>query len=165
MMKKSRFIFYLFFLVLLSCKTTRLPEQSSNASDEKIAAGNGIKTEKKIIGRPANSEAKITATLLSIDFSRDSSDANSPCFKAPCHALIRIEKIERKGRLFHVPGSDEISVFFTFTLYPSDENLFPGSGKKYPGLKVNDKFEAVIESRPSMNGESRYIISDYKKSE
>lgn len=168
--KNFLIISYLFFLALVSCKTASLTEKADKAGDpKKISEEKNIKSAEKINDRPvsgnANAEAKITATVISIDPARDSSDTNSPCFKAPCYAGIRIEKIERKGSLFHVPGSSEITVFFTYTLHPTDKNLFPGSEKSYPGLKINDKFEAVIDSRPSINEGTRYAVYDYKKIE
>ncbi len=113
----------------------------------------------------ASNEAKIIATVIEIDESRDSSDINSPCYKAPCLANIRIEKIERKGNLFHTPESNEITAFFIYTLHPTNEDLFPNFGKWHPGLKINDKFEAIIESRPTINEGRRFIIYDYKKLE
>lgn len=109
----------------------------------------------------AATEAKITATLVSIEESRDSTDRTSACYKAPCFAKIKIESLERKGNLFRVPDSLVVDAFFVYTLYPTYEDLFPQMGKYYPGLKINDKFEAIIESRISFNDRTQYVIYDY----
>lgn len=144
--------------MLASCKSAKVSDS------EKIFSGKNKAPDQSISGN-ASGEAKIIATVISIDNTRDSSDVNSPCFKAPCFANIRIEKIEKKGSLFHVPESGEVTAFFIFTLRPTNEDLFPNMGKWYPGLKINDKFEAIIESRPSMNENIRYTIYDYRKIE
>lgn len=166
MLKKNPVFLYLLFSAFFSCRSVSDTKIKTAGENTEKISGN---PKEKNIGQPssgnASSQARIIATIIKIDESRDSSDSKSPCFKAPCMANIRIEKFERKGSLFHIPESNEITAFFIYTLHATNEDLFPNLGKWYPGLKINDKFEAIIESRPSIAEGNRFIIYEYKKIE
>lgn len=157
---KKKFLFPLyFFSFFLSCK------HSEKISSEKEVPKENKNTETSFSATPASNEAKVIATIISIDETRDSSDINSACYKAPCIAYIRLEKMNEKGSLFKVPPdlSLEIKVNFPFTLWATTEDLFPKAGKQFPGLKINDKFEAIIQSRMAPGDEVNYVIYEYKK--
>ena len=108
----------------------------------------------------ASNEASITGKIISIDEQRDDS---GPCAKAPCYAFIRIESIVNKGSTFQLDDiSSPLPVYFAFTL-SATEGLFPGIKTNYPGLKINDKFEAKIQSRLALEDRYTYTIYGYKK--
>ncbi len=148
-------VFLIIFLFLCCKNSKKVIEQKQPKPVDQSVSGN------------ASSEAKITATIISIDETRDSSDVHSACYKAPCFANIKIENILRKGSLFKIPDdlSKDIRAFFIFTLHATNEDLFPNMGVWYPGLKINDKFEAIIQSRPAMNDSVNYVVYTYKKIE
>lgn len=144
-----RIYYALLLLVLVSCKHT---EQTATVATGPKNSGNDIASE----------EARIIAHIVSIDETRDTEGV---CSKAPCRAQVKIESIIKKGSLFHLQDLEKpVPVFFAFTLAPTTEDLFPGIKTNYPGLQINDKFEATIQNRPAMNETGfAYTIYDYKK--
>jgi len=137
--------------ILVSCKNTEKavtgdePEVKSTYTMNELASG----------------EAKIIGKIISIDDTRES---EGPCAKAACRAKIIIQNLEKKGSLFQLNNiKDTIPVSFAFTLAPTTADLFPGMKTIYPGLKINDRFEAKIESRLAMNEQGvSYIIYHYR---
>jgi hypothetical protein len=108
----------------------------------------------------ASNEATIVAKIISLNEQRDET---GPCAKVPCYANIKIESINNQGSLFRLDdSSNPFPVYFAFTL-SSTEGLFPGMKTNYPGLKINDKFEAKIQSRPALGDKFTYTIYGYKK--
>ncbi len=142
----SLLLLFLLLLILVSCKHTEKLEKAGTASGTQVASN----------------EARIIATLVSIDEARDTEGA---CSKEPCRGKIIIESVMKIGSLYQLSDTQEpISVSFAFTLAPTTDDLFPGIKTHYPGLKINDKFEATIQSRPAKNEAGfAYIIYDYKK--
>lgn len=152
-------LFFFFFLFLnLACKHSEKGFRKKE-NNKKMACN--------LSGNAANNEAIIKAKIVSIVAYRDTSDLNNPCNKEPCIAFIKIEEITKKGSLFVAPSdpNEYIKVNFVFTLSETNQDLFPGSEKWYPGLKINDKFEAVIQSRIAPGNKINYLIYDYKKND
>lgn len=152
MIKFSNYCLVVFLvLVLSSCKNKELIQVSLEPAP---AIQDG--------GELSNNQARVIAQIISVI---EVLDTEGPCSKAPCNASIRIKQITRKGSLFQLNDiQDTIAASFAFTLSQTDQDLFPGLKTKYPGLKINDIFEATIESRIALNEEGvRYIIYDYKK--
>lgn len=149
MLKQTkRFIIFMgCTLVFFSCKSTKKPVQQ----EEPIKAESSAEA--------ASNEAIVVAKIISISEQRDES---GPCSKAPCYAEIKIESISKKGSLFQLDDlSKPVSVHFAFSLSPT-EGLFR-MRTNYPGLKINDKFEAKIQSRPALGDTFTYTIHGYKK--
>ncbi len=140
----------LLLLFLTSCKNTEQTQTVETVHAETAAVS------------LASNEARIVAKIVSIDASRDIAGV---CADAPCRTTISVESIISQGKLFQPAESQTINhVFFAFTLSPANEKLFPGIKTTYPGLKINDRFEATIQSRPSTVGNGfSYTIYDYKK--
>ena len=62
-----------------------------------------------------------------------------------------------------LPFNGTIVIKFAFTLEPTNA-LFPKLNKAMPGLKTGDSFQADIESRHSIEGNSeKYIVHTYIK--
>ena len=141
-------VFIIFIVLFVSCKNTQ-----KNVQQKEPAKTGGTTAL-------ASNEATIIAKIISINELRDES---GPCAKAPCYAEIQIERISSKGSLFQ-PGdiSTPLPVNFSFTLSPT-QGLFPGMKTNYPGLKINDKFEAKIQSRPALGDKLTYTVYGYKK--
>ncbi|MFY9308981.1 MAG: hypothetical protein WAQ28_08020 [Bacteroidia bacterium] len=107
----------------------------------------------------ASNEATIVAKVISISEQRDES---GPCSKAPCYASIQIESISNKGKLFQLDDvSVPIPVNFAFSLSPT-VGLFR-MPTNYPGLALNDRFEAKIQSKPALGDKITYTVHGYKK--
>lgn len=143
-----------FFLILIlyACKPVEKTEQTATAP-----------TITQASDQAASNKAIIQAKLVSIDDFRDS---DGPCSKAACKAVIKIENIKQKGKLFQLENTEELlPVFFAFTIGPANSTLFPGLKTSYPGLSVNDIFEAEIECRPALGDSYFYTIYAYKKHE
>ncbi len=153
-MKKGLYpcLFVLFVGAATSCRTT---EQTA-ATDEVV------KTVSSSINELASAQAKIIGKIIWIDEVRE---AEGPCAKAPCRARIVIKTLEKKGSLYQGGNAgDTLSVSFAFTLAATTPELFPGMKTSFPGLSVNDRFEAKIESRLALNEQGvAYLIYEYKK--
>ncbi|MCH8319086.1 MAG: hypothetical protein IIA88_11435 [Bacteroidetes bacterium] len=96
-------------------------------------------------------------------------DTSSICAKAPCEAIVKIETIKRRGTSFTgaIAAGEKIKVHFAFTLNPTTKEFFPNMTARYPGLKINDKFVADIQSRLAIgeNENINYVIYGYEKIE
>lgn len=149
MLRQSK-LFLIFMgctLVFFSCKNTKKSVRQEEPVKPENSAG------------LASNEAFVAAKVVSISEQRDES---GPCSKAPCYAEIKIESISKKGSLFQLNDiSNPLSVTFAFSL-SATEGLFRMK-TNYPGLKINDKFEAKIQSRPALGDAFTYTIHDYKK--
>lgn len=148
---RTYFFISLIPCILVSCKPS-----------EKAIVNNEPAEKVYTLNELASGQAKIVGKIISIDETRET---DGPCAKAPCRANIIIQNLEKKGSLFQLNNiQDTIPVSFAFTLAPTTPELFPDIKTKYPGLKVNDRFEAKIESRLAMNEQGlSYIIYEYKK--
>lgn len=131
-------------------------------SEKAVATDEPVHSVSASINELASSQAKIIGKIISID---ETLESEGPCAKAPCRAQVLILTLEKKGSLFQVPDlKDTLNVSFAYTLSPTSAELFPGMKTSYPGLKVNDRFEAKLESRLAMNEHGvGYIIYEYKK--
>lgn len=135
-------------LLFFSCKNTEKTAQHKEPIETENSAA------------LASNEAVIIAKVVSIGEQRDES---GPCAKAPCYANIKIESISNRGSLFQLDDiSNPLPVYFAFTL-SATEGLFQGIKTNYPGLKINDKFEAKIQSRVALGDKFTYTIYDYTK--
>lgn len=138
-------------LLFASCKSKKEPVQQKEPEPAKTEEGAAL----------ASNEANIVATVVLISEQRDES---GPCAKAPCHAEIKIESISKRGSLFQLDDiSKPISVNFAFSLSPT-VGLFR-MPTNYPGLEINDKFEAKIQSKPALGDTITYTVHGYKKIE
>ncbi len=148
----SYYLPLLFLCICSSCKTT----------EKRVITDEPVKTVSASINDISSAQAKIIGKIISINEARDET---GPCSKVPCEARIIIQNLENKGSLFQLNSmQDTIPVAFAFTLVPTTEELFPGMKTSYPGLKINDRFEAKIESRLAKNEQGvSYIIYEYKK--
>jgi len=147
----NRGLFAFFMMAFISCKHT-----------EKTVAVKPIEAPAPYLSELASNQARITGKVVSIDEMRE---AEGACSKAPCNAKIKVQALIKQGSLFDKSGlQDTTAVYFAFTLAASNEELFPGMKTSYPGLKINERFEATIESRPAINEAGlRYLIYEYKK--
>ncbi len=90
---------------------------------------------------------RILGVVSAINNAR-STDAQSPCAKAPCKAKVKITKILGYGSGFAKPLAEgsEVEMTFAFTLAPTTKELFPNLAARYKGLKLGDAFQADVES-------------------
>lgn len=146
---------------IYGCKNHEISTDSTNnIQKEKTTTANQLPSSSK--------GSKIQAVLIAINPVLDSTDLNSPCAKAPCNATIRVRSISRgaSNSNHFINMGDTLNIIFTFTLSPTTKDLFPNMTAFYPGLKINDKFEGIIEDRrpfANNNDKTMFWITHYKK--
>lgn len=160
--KERLFILYISLLLLspaAGCGGNSIAEKESNVNlqnrkneySEKIAPDHSL----------------IVGTIVKIDTSLEKSGLNNPCSKVPCIARVRIDSVLGYGPNFPPLRLGEIiKIKFGFTLGPTTKDLFPHMSGYFPGLNVNDTFEADVRKIPdnySGNNFAAYIIYAYLK--
>lgn len=136
---------------LISCKSAKEIASQNNEVVQELSAS-------------AIDACTIIGKIISIIEETDSSNINSPCFKVPCWANVRVEDVLHCGSRFaaSISAGEEIKMFFVYTLSPSTANLFPNLEKRYPGLEKNDYFKANISCRfQPGEGETKWIVYEY----
>lgn len=136
----------------------------STMDDQRQSGGSQTTNVIQPVGEPiAPGSCNVVATVLRIDAERRSTDANSPCSKAPCWATVKIDSILGYGPAFENPLAvgQEISVMFGFTLSPT-KDLFPSMTESYPGLRVGSRFFANVRAGSEMGSVQTYTIYGYK---
>ncbi len=94
---------------------------------------------------------RIKGTIFRIDSTLDTND-NSPCSKAPCIALVRVDSVLGYGAGFgSINTGAEINLKFAFTLGPTTKELFPNLSDRLPGLDLSSSFIADIKRINSIN--------------
>ncbi len=144
----QRFLFLLLVL-LLGCRSTQETMKDDSAKEEQTNPGEPGP------GVPPN-HVRIVGTIVSMS-SVPSANADDPCSKAPCMAVVKIESIEGFGSGFIEPIGPgmEVRVRFRYTLAPTKE-LFPEMSPSMPGLNNGSKFKAdLMMSGVSIAGESQ----------
>lgn len=119
------FIFFIFLQIFIGCSQT--PQYKSSLS-ESINPNT----------------CRIVGTVEAIE---DFKDTSGPCSTQPCVATVKINNIISRGMGFTevLSSNDIIHLKFEFTLNPTSEEMFPKLKKKFPGLKIGDKFKGDIE--------------------
>jgi len=115
----------------------------------------------------APQHCRIVGTLVGID-TELLKEGNGPCTKVPCRGIVRIDSILGYGSSFGNPLAvgQRVNVHFAFTLAPTTKDLFPNMTETYPGLELNSRFRADVESPPEMNTSADrifYQVYDYVK--
>jgi len=106
---------------------------------------------------------RITGTILSIDDTFRTVNPKDPCSRAPCLAIVRIDKVHGYGSAFNKPLAvgNEITVLFKFSLSPT-QNIVPNLERHYPGLSAGSSFQADMESPPeTLQKEEKTIKNPY----
>ena len=140
-------IFLLFVFLLFACTSQKIAaKQNKNA-----LSGNGSVSPLGCL---------VTATVINISPFLEKEDPGSPCSKVPCNALIRIDEVYERGSSLTMSLNQgmEVSAHFVFTLSETSETLFPGIKKHFPGLKINDKFKAILQERAQLNSDSIHVV-------
>lgn len=113
----------------------------------------------------APQRCRIVGTLVGIN--QDLlKEGNGPCTKVPCRGIVRIDSILGYGSAFGNPLAigQRVHMHFAFTLAPTTKDLFPNMTETYPGLDINSRFQADVESVPEMNTSAdivRYRVYGY----
>ena len=86
----------------------------------------------------------------------------------PCRGIVRIDSILGYGSSFGNPLAvgQRVNVHFAFALAPTTKDLFPNMTETYPGLELNSRFRADVESPPEINTSADrifYQVYDYVK--
>lgn len=112
-----------------------------------------------------NPDYRIIGRVVEVFANRDTIDPESPCGKAPCNALVKVEKVLRFGQIYteSVQEGSTIPIHFAFTLASTTQELFPTADIDLPGLNSNDQFEATIKHRPLRHEPDRFMVFNYIK--
>ncbi|MCH7756334.1 hypothetical protein IH970_14590 [candidate division KSB1 bacterium] len=146
-------------LVLFSCNSTQQKK-------EQVSAGQPQKASSIKIGAQdiAPGHCRIIGTIVSIDAIQKTGNADDPCSKEPCRAVVRVESVLGYGQGFIRPlsKSKEVPITFKFTLSPT-KDLFQNMTKTYPGLEVGSKFLADVEAHELIGTKTiNYLIYGYE---
>ena len=146
-------------LVLFSCNSTQRKK-------EQVSAGQPQKASSIKIGAQdiAPGHCRIIGTIVSIDAIQKTGNAEDPCSKEPCRAVVRVESVLGYGQGFIRPlsKSKEVPITFKFTLSPTND-LFQNMTKTYPGLEVGSKFLADVEAHELIGTKTiNYLIYGYE---
>jgi len=88
------------------------------------------------------SHANITGTIMEIEPVLKNTDG--PCSQYPCIASVKIESIQYGSAFPVISPGNVVRIKFAFTLNKTTQKLFPNMDESYPGLKVGEKFEALV---------------------
>lgn len=97
---------------------------------------------------------RVIATVAEIDTSRYRGNANDPCAKAPCRAVLMIDEILGAGAGFQPPlvAGNTVAVNFAYSTAPSSE-VAPDLAEPLPGVQPGDRIRVDIAGRqPGMGG-------------
>jgi len=95
--------------------------------------------------------AQINGTIIKIFPISEYKDSKGPCSKAPCLAMVKVTGTQYGAGFPVIPVNSEVKIKFRFTLNPTSKELFPNMEDKYPGLKVGDKFTAMVSYAITIN--------------
>lgn len=93
-------------------------------------------------------------------------EARTPCGETSCQVMALIEEVVRRGDdpASLLTAGNEVRMQFSYTLKPADAGYFPMLNVAYPGLEINDRFEAVLEGgRSNMQANRIYTVGHYLK--
>lgn len=140
---------YIFFFILLGLFSCR--SQQADTVPEQIPSFN-------------SNECFVRAKILEVI--QDKQAQQGPCSEYPCLAKVSVEKVIKCGRVTgNRPVAGQIRIVrFHFTLSEHTNELFPDLQYELPGLNAENRFDAIWEFRPAMEGEKSYpLIYEYRK--
>jgi len=133
-------------LVYFGCSTTKEEKTISQKKVEKISPNH----------------ARINGEITKIFSVNENENPKDPCTKVPCVAMVKIKGVEYGAGFPTLDIYSEIKVKFAFTLNPTSKELFPNMKEKYPGLKVGEKFTAILSFSYEINHtEPNYEVYGY----
>lgn len=89
-------------------------------------------------------------------------DANGPCSEYPCIAKVKVNSIEYGSAFPVISTGKDVEIKFAFTLNKTTNEMFPNMDESYPGLKVGDKFEALVGHMDTAGDAIPFTIYGYK---
>jgi hypothetical protein len=103
---------------------------------------------------------RIEATIIRILLS-DSQDTADICFKNPCDAIVRVDRIKHCGSAASVTPDEngEIAVHFSKPFITVSDNSTAPSKE---GLKAGSHFSALVESHLAIGDKMNYVIHSYE---
>ena len=133
----KKFLGYLFLVSILACKSSK---ESADAGTNVSAA-------------VANGKTVVIAQVLEI---LDDKLASYPCSELPCYAIVKIEEVLKSSANFQYPyaAGQEGKMRFVFSLSETTEKHYPNLDRRFPGLKVGDRFRASVSQEQLMESNS-----------
>ena len=147
---------FLFLMIISGCNrsTQKTQEVSfkqdleSNRSPSAVAPGH----------------CRLEATVLSVMQKMDKQDSNDPCGKAPCQAIVQINKIHGYGSAFQKPLSVDNKLTFDFVFTVGNTKMLGIKITEHlPGLQEGDHFQADVEEQHQFGGKTAYVVHTYQK--
>ena len=145
-----------FYFVLIIFSFTALFTGCSSSKEEN-------KTPQLKVNKIPPGHARITGEITKIEPVPENKDSNDPCSKAPCIAMVKVTGATYGAGFPTLTIGKEIRINFQFTLAPTSKELFPNMEDSYPGLKVGQKFTALVSTIMSMEGSKlpKYRVYGY----
>jgi hypothetical protein len=147
--------------ILVSCKTVAQQKPTVPTTSEESPplvkkevppmAGKQPKSTPNVAGIAPN-RCRIIGKIVAISPERDK-DSGSVCAKAPCKAIVKVQKVLGYGHAFTetLAPDQEINTYFTFSLQPSAKP-FPDMAPPLPGLSIGSIFEADVAHNTEVAG-------------
>ncbi len=153
------FVVLILLLTVISCNSTR--QKGEQASTDQPKNASSLKLDGQNI---PPGQCRIIGTIVSINEIKKTGNADDPCSKTPCQAVVRVDSVLGYGQGYVRPlaKSKEVPVTFRFTLSPT-EKFFKNMTTTYPGLEEGSTFMADVEVQQLIGSKSfQYSISGYE---
>jgi hypothetical protein len=112
----------------------------------------------------APGHCRLEATVLSVLQDMDAQEGNEHCSKAPCRAIVQINKIHGYGSAFTRPLSVDKKLTFDFAFTVGNtKTLGLKMNKHLPGLQKGDRFTADVEEQQQFGDKTAYVVYTYQK--
>lgn len=143
MTKTISFILLVTTMLLIGCKSSQ--QQSDIQQLPTLVAPN---------------HCRVMATVVGIDSTLLSRNADDACSKVPCRAYVRIDSVLGYGSSFTKPFShgQTIVLEFRYTLYPT-ATLFPKMQPSYPGLNIQSRFIGDVRVLEQLNAQTSESVT------
>lgn len=152
MIKYLRNLTLLFLLPVFFISINCSKEVTKEKADPQLAQPNKIPP----------GHAEIIGKIMEIESVVNTRNGNDPCSKAPCLAKVMIESVDYGAGFPTLNKNEKIKVKFSFTLEPTTKEMFPNMDESYPGLKIGDKFKALVSFVSAINSDKpEFIIYGY----
>ncbi len=160
--KKYLIAFLTLIFLIVGFTGCRSHKQSSKAEKAQKQSNDSLKAIPQATAPVPVNECRIAGTIIEID-STLSTDDKSPCSRAVCNAVVKIDRVLGYGSGFTkvlAPGQT-IPVHFNFTLAPS-QKVLPKANVDLPGLTTGSTFVANLNLREMIGKREQFSIGKYE---
>lgn len=149
-------------ILIIGLAGCRSHKQGGKTDSDQKQSGDSLKAISQTSAPVPVNQCRIAGTIIEID-STLSTDDDSPCSKAACKAVVKIDRVIGYGSGFTkalAPGQT-IPVHFNFTLAAS-QKVLPQANVDLPGLTTGSTFVANLNLREMMGKTDQFSIGKYE---